>query len=178
MNMADFIHLQALYTLQSRIEFAGWQQSDIDKYKGPTKEIVSGLAENVREKLGSTYCVCEVCPSQLAIVQCQYSNDREHDRELLLTMSITEWHSRTDRWQHTKSDAVSLDRISMNANCTDITDTSSGYVALAVAHDGGQTTSTELDTGYGTDRQSNMLAFAVHALKLVKDVASNRATKM
>ena len=49
-----------LYTLQSRIEFAGWTQANIDGYKGPTPEIVSGLAENVRGKLGSTYCVSEV----------------------------------------------------------------------------------------------------------------------
>lgn len=50
-----------LYTLQSRIAFAGWTQSDTDKYRGPTPEIVAGLAENVRQKLDSTYCVSEVC---------------------------------------------------------------------------------------------------------------------
>lgn len=49
-----------LYTLQSRIEFAGWTQANIDGYKGPTPEIVTSLAENVRGKLGSTYCVSEV----------------------------------------------------------------------------------------------------------------------
>ena len=49
-----------LYTLPSRIEFAGWTQQNIDNYKGPTPQVVSGLAENVRQKLGSTYCVSEV----------------------------------------------------------------------------------------------------------------------
>ena len=50
-----------LYTLQSRIAFAGWTQRNIDEYRGPTPDIVAGLAENVRDKLESTYCVCEVC---------------------------------------------------------------------------------------------------------------------
>ena len=45
----------------------------------------------------------------------------------------------------------------------------SGYVALAVAHDSG-TTKIDLDTEKGTDREQNMLAFAVHGLNLVKDV--------
>ena len=48
-----------LYTLESRIAFAGWTQESIKNYKGPTPEIVAGLAENVRGKLGSTYTICE-----------------------------------------------------------------------------------------------------------------------
>lgn len=40
--------------------FAGWTQANIDNYKGPTPEVVTGLAENIRRKLGSTYTVCEV----------------------------------------------------------------------------------------------------------------------
>jgi len=48
-----------VYTLESRIEFAGWTQANIENYRGPSPEIVSGLAENVRSKLGSTYTVCE-----------------------------------------------------------------------------------------------------------------------
>ncbi|KAK0118042.1 hypothetical protein ONS95_012352 [Cadophora gregata] len=48
-----------LYTLESRISFAGWTQADTDKYRGPTTEIVAGLATNVRNKLGSTYTICE-----------------------------------------------------------------------------------------------------------------------
>ena len=48
-----------LYTLESRIAYAGWTQENIQNYKGPTPDIVKGLAENVREKLGSTYTICE-----------------------------------------------------------------------------------------------------------------------
>lgn len=48
-----------LYTLESRIQFAGWTQDNIKAYKGPTTEIVSGLATNVRSKLGSTYTISE-----------------------------------------------------------------------------------------------------------------------
>ena len=49
-----------LYTLESRIQFAGWTQQNIENYKGPTPQIVAGLAENVRQKLESTYTVSEV----------------------------------------------------------------------------------------------------------------------
>ena len=48
-----------LYTLESRIAFAGWTLENIKSYKGPTTEIVAGLAENVRAKVGSTYTICE-----------------------------------------------------------------------------------------------------------------------
>ncbi|KAL8708406.1 MAG: hypothetical protein Q9220_006696 [cf. Caloplaca sp. 1 TL-2023] len=48
-----------LYTLESRIHFAGWTEETRKGYKGPNKEVVSGLAGNVRERLGSTYCLCE-----------------------------------------------------------------------------------------------------------------------
>lgn len=48
-----------LYTLESRIAFAGWTQESIADYKGPTPEVVKGLAENVRRTLGSTFTVCE-----------------------------------------------------------------------------------------------------------------------
>jgi hypothetical protein len=50
-----------VYTLPSRIQFAGWTQQNIDNYRGPTPDIVAGLAENVKQKLESTYCVSEVC---------------------------------------------------------------------------------------------------------------------
>lgn len=33
----------------------------------------------------------------------------------------------------------------------------------------------DLDTGKGTDREQNMLAFAIHALDLVKDVIIGQA---
>jgi len=67
-----------LYTLESRIAFAGWTEETLKGYKwvsflcvfsvcinsshfdsGPTPEVVSGLAKNVREKLQSTYTICE-----------------------------------------------------------------------------------------------------------------------
>ena len=48
-----------LYTLESRIAFGGWTQESIKAYKGPTTDIVAGLAENIRGKLESTYTVCE-----------------------------------------------------------------------------------------------------------------------
>jgi nicotinamide mononucleotide (NMN) deamidase PncC len=54
------LHLRQLYTLESRVQFAGWTQADIDNYRGPSPQIVSDLAESVRQKLGSTYCICEV----------------------------------------------------------------------------------------------------------------------
>ncbi|CAF9933592.1 hypothetical protein IMSHALPRED_009412 [Imshaugia aleurites] len=48
-----------LYTLESRIAFAGWTQDHVKSYRGPTEDVVKGLAENVRRTLGATYCVCE-----------------------------------------------------------------------------------------------------------------------
>lgn len=38
---------------------AGWTDENIKGYKGPTTQVVSGLAENVRGKLESTYTICE-----------------------------------------------------------------------------------------------------------------------
>lgn len=48
-----------LYTLESRIAFAGWTQDHIKAYSGPTPEIVAGLAVHTRKTLGSTYTVSE-----------------------------------------------------------------------------------------------------------------------
>ncbi|KAF2759922.1 competence/damage-inducible protein-like protein cinA [Pseudovirgaria hyperparasitica] len=48
-----------LYTLPSRIAYAGWTESDIKTYNGPTPALVAGLAEHTRVKLGSTVCVAE-----------------------------------------------------------------------------------------------------------------------
>lgn len=48
-----------LYTLESRIKYAGWTQGDIDNYKGPTTGIVAGLGKKVREDLGSTWVLAE-----------------------------------------------------------------------------------------------------------------------
>ncbi|EXJ63223.1 hypothetical protein A1O7_03670 [Cladophialophora yegresii CBS 114405] len=48
-----------LYTLESRIAFAGWTHRDIDVYDGPTPTLVEGLARSVRDKLDATYCIGE-----------------------------------------------------------------------------------------------------------------------
>ncbi|KAL8859785.1 MAG: hypothetical protein Q9215_006001 [Flavoplaca cf. flavocitrina] len=48
-----------LYTLESRIQFAGWTEENKKNYNGPNADVVSVLAKNVRERLGSTYCLCE-----------------------------------------------------------------------------------------------------------------------
>lgn len=39
--------------------FAGWTSENVANYKGPTPEIVAGLAEHTRSKLQSTYTVSE-----------------------------------------------------------------------------------------------------------------------
>ncbi|KAF2226401.1 hypothetical protein BDZ85DRAFT_287452 [Elsinoe ampelina] len=48
-----------VYTLESRLAFAGWTQSDLDAYRGPTPSVVSGLASNVRGKLGADWVLAE-----------------------------------------------------------------------------------------------------------------------
>lgn len=48
-----------LYTLPSRIAFAGWTEENIKDYKGPTPEVVSGIAKNVVDTLKADYCICE-----------------------------------------------------------------------------------------------------------------------
>lgn len=59
-----------LYTLPSRIAYAGWTQDDIDNYQGPNPELVAGLARHVRSTLGSTYTVGEVCCHRHKEVEC------------------------------------------------------------------------------------------------------------
>jgi len=48
-----------LYTLESRIAFAGWTEASIKDYKGPTPQIVAGLADHTRSTLNTTYVVSE-----------------------------------------------------------------------------------------------------------------------
>ena len=50
----------------------------------------------------------------------------------------------------------------------------SGYVALAVATESG-VYKKELSTGLGGDREANMMAFAVEALTLLRDVIKGDA---
>lgn len=47
-----------------------------------------------------------------------------------------------------------------------------GYVAVAVVGENGEL-SRDFETGLGSDRQANMVAFAVGALKLVKEFITN-----
>ncbi|EXJ86339.1 hypothetical protein A1O3_03290 [Capronia epimyces CBS 606.96] len=111
-----------LYTLESRLAFAGWTQRDIDEYDGPTPQLVAGLAGHVRDSLKSTYCVGE---------------------------SGTAGPTASGKTPNRQP----------------------GYVALAVVGDKG-VLSRDLDTGLGGDRQANMVAFAVEALRLVKEYIS------
>ncbi|KIW75370.1 hypothetical protein AYO21_02262 [Fonsecaea monophora] len=108
-----------LYTLQSRIAFAGWTQQNIDNYDGPTPELVEDLAKSVRATLQGTYCVGE---------------------------SGTAGPTASGKTPNRQP----------------------GYVALAVVGEKGSVNK-DLDTGLGSDRQANMVAFAVAALQLVKD---------
>ncbi|KAJ4375241.1 hypothetical protein N0V83_002327 [Neocucurbitaria cava] len=108
-----------LYTLESRIAFAGWTPEHIKDYKGPTPEIVSGLAEHTRKTLGSTYTVSESG-----------------------TAGPTGGQTRNR---------------------------TPGYVALAVASEKGGVVTREVETG-SSDREANMVRFAVEGLKLVRDV--------
>jgi hypothetical protein len=94
-----------VYTLESRVAFAGWTQTNIDNYKGPTRDVVSGLAENVRQKLGSTYTVCEVRHVHLRSTGATIG----WVSPLLTSFSSTaEWDSWPDRWNDQEQDAVSL----------------------------------------------------------------------
>lgn len=48
-----------IYSLASRVQFAGWTDEDIKTYAGPSTGVVTKLAENVRVKLDTTYTICE-----------------------------------------------------------------------------------------------------------------------
>ncbi|PGH14793.1 hypothetical protein AJ79_02809 [Helicocarpus griseus UAMH5409] len=48
-----------VYTLPSRLAYAGWAAADIESYAGPTPAVVAGMAGNVRATLQSTYALCE-----------------------------------------------------------------------------------------------------------------------
>jgi len=114
-----------LYTLASRIAYSHWTQDAIKDYKGPTPEIVSGLAKHTRETLRATYAVSESG-----------------------TAGPTGGNTRNR---------------------------TPGYAALAVAAEGQETLTRELETGLGGDREGNMVAFAVGALELVREVILGKA---
>jgi nicotinamide mononucleotide (NMN) deamidase PncC len=133
-----------LYTLESRIAFAGWTEDHIKNYKGPTPEIVGGLAENVRAKLGSTFTISESG-----------------------TAGPTGGTSR-NRTPYVSSSVRSCIALLILPVIL------SGYVALAVSSKAG-TVTREVETGMGTDREANMVAFATEALKLLRDCLTGRA---
>jgi len=113
-----------LYTLESRIAYAGWTEQTVKDYKGPTPDLVAGLAEHTRKTLGAAYVVSESG-----------------------TAGPTGGTTRNR---------------------------TPGYVALAVSTERG-TYKREVETGYGKDRQANMIAFAVEALTLLRDVLKGDA---
>jgi len=89
--------------------------------------------------------------------------------------SAAERHSRANRRIHAKQDTVSRFSENLPTHKNIFPNTAgSGYVALAVASESG-TKKIDLNTGKGTDREQNMLAFAIHALKLVKEVISGQS---
>ena len=144
-----------LYTLASRIAFAGWTQQNIDDYDGPTPRLVEGLASNAREKLKATYCIGEVRSISV----------READEILnaLTHRSLAQQdrpHLANPPTDNRESFPILLSIMITDAD-------NRGYVALAVVSERGSS-SKDLDTGLGGDRQANMVAFAVEALKLVK----------
>ncbi len=48
-----------VYTLNSRIQLAGVPAQSLENYQGTTVEMVATLAEKMRERLGSTWCLAE-----------------------------------------------------------------------------------------------------------------------
>ncbi|PNS17161.1 hypothetical protein CAC42_7215 [Sphaceloma murrayae] len=48
-----------LYTLESRLSYAGWTEETRAAYRGPTPSVVAGLAANVRKELGPTWVLAE-----------------------------------------------------------------------------------------------------------------------
>ncbi|KAL4922128.1 hypothetical protein BDW62DRAFT_172983 [Aspergillus aurantiobrunneus] len=48
-----------VYTLESRLAFAGWTSADIENYRGPTTDIVAQMADHTRRTLFSTYALSE-----------------------------------------------------------------------------------------------------------------------
>lgn len=104
--------------------FAGWTTETIKSYSGPTPSVVSGLAENVRPKLASTYTICE---------------------------------------SGTAGPSASGDGRNRQP----------GYVALAVASEKG-TFTREVETGC-SEREENMVLFAVAGLELLRDVVKGEA---
>ncbi|OJA08700.1 hypothetical protein AZE42_10182 [Rhizopogon vesiculosus] len=54
-----FVGGGTLYTTKSRKTWAGWTDDNLVDYKGPTPELVTGLAVSIREQMDVTYCIGE-----------------------------------------------------------------------------------------------------------------------
>ncbi|KAH8695946.1 putative competence/damage-inducible protein CinA [Talaromyces proteolyticus] len=113
-----------LYTLESRLAFAGWTTEHIKSYQGPTTQIVAHLAEHTRKTLGSTYTISESGTAG-------------------------------------PGGGSTPNRVP-------------GTVFLAVAAPSG-TYVREVNTGFGEDRERNMVGFAAEGLKLLRDVLKGDA---
>lgn len=47
------------YTLNSRIQLAGVPPATLENYRGTTPEMISTLAESMRQRLGADWCIAE-----------------------------------------------------------------------------------------------------------------------
>lgn len=54
-----FVGGATVYTTKSRRIWAGWTDENLLNYKGPTPQLVTELAVNVREQMDATYCIGE-----------------------------------------------------------------------------------------------------------------------
>ncbi|KIK34209.1 hypothetical protein CY34DRAFT_813087 [Suillus luteus UH-Slu-Lm8-n1] len=54
-----FVGGATVYTTKSRRIWAGWTDENLVNYKGPTPQLVTELAVNVREQMDATYCIGE-----------------------------------------------------------------------------------------------------------------------
>lgn len=54
-----FVGGATVYTIKSRRTWAGWTDENLVNYKGPTPQLVTELAINVREQMDATYCIGE-----------------------------------------------------------------------------------------------------------------------
>lgn len=93
-----------------------------------------------------------------------------------LTGLAAERNRGSDReWKDSQPPAVSsIIRAPHHVSFAKLTDPR-GYVAVAVSGGPAGTISKELTTECGADRQANMVAFAIEALKLVKEVLTGSA---
>ncbi|KAG1764425.1 hypothetical protein EDD22DRAFT_451958 [Suillus occidentalis] len=54
-----FVGGTTVYTTKPRKAWAGWTDENVANYHGPTPELVTELAANVREQMDVTYCIGE-----------------------------------------------------------------------------------------------------------------------